>query len=298
MRQTLGSSAMSRGLSARSRRLATFLVTLFAMGACNERRSSEAAVERPQGKPDPSARPEHEEPLAAQARAELEAAGLVVIVGGRFRMGSDEGGADERPVHEVSVPTFALDRTEVTVEAYEACVKAGACTVAGAARPTTSCNAGQRDRKRHPINCVDWNQASAYCASAGKRLPTEEEWEYASRGADGRTFPWGNAPPSAQVCWNGEGRAERTTTCEVGAFPSGASPFGVLDMAGNVWEWTSSAYSEQYGNPPIDDRHVYRGGSFYFDVPSGLRASARSAGAPSVKSYVLGFRCARSLGGG
>ena len=129
-----------------------------------------------------------------------------------------------------------MDRTEVTTAAYAACVSAGKCTRAHTGSVLASCNAGVAGREQHPINCVDWNQADAYCQAQGLRLPTEEEWEYAATGGDGRTFSWGNEWPSNQLCWNryGDGRTYPNSTCAVGSYPNGRSPFGVDDMSGNV----------------------------------------------------------------
>ncbi len=209
---------------------------------------------------------------------------LVAIPGGKFRMGSDEGGADERPMRDVSIVGFGLDRTEVTVDAYAACVNAGACTT-----PSTggACNWGQNGKGKHPINCVDWSRATAYCAWVGKRLPTEEEWEYAARGTDGRIYPWGNEEPASQLCW------KRTGTCAVGSFPAGASPFGLLDMAGNVWEWTSSGYSADYDKERLTDAFIDRGGSWYSDFSTYVRGAYRSKAGPMFHGNNVGFRCAR-----
>jgi formylglycine-generating enzyme required for sulfatase activity len=118
----------------------------------------------------------------------------------------------------LELPALCMDRTEVTVSAYAACVASGKCTPAYKGGP---CNAGVAGRESHPINCVYWNQADAYCKAQGLRLPTEEEWEYAATGGDGRTYPWGEAAPSNQLCWGGEGndlgKGNRRSTCAVGS---------------------------------------------------------------------------------
>jgi len=119
--------------------------------------------------------------------------GMALVPGGTYRMGSEAGDSDEQPVHEVEVARFCLDLTEVTVSDYAGCVSSGKCMPANTGG---SCNAGVAGRENHPINCVDWNQADAYCQAQGLRLPTEEEWEYAAKGGDeDRRYPWGAAPP-------------------------------------------------------------------------------------------------------
>ncbi len=216
------------------------------------------------------------------------------IPAGTLQMGSEDGDADEKPVHEVKVAAFQLDETEVTVKAYEACVTAQKC-----APPNKGgdCNWGKADRADHPVNCVDFEQATAYCASVEKRLPTEEEWEYAARGSDGRKFPWKGGDPANQLCWNGEGnemgKGKHPSTCPVGSYPAGASPFGILDMAGNVWEWTSAPYCP-YDKPDCGDaRKVIRGGAWNNLVPSFVRAQDRTKEAATTRNDNVGFRCAK-----
>jgi formylglycine-generating enzyme required for sulfatase activity len=214
-----------------------------------------------------------------------ESGAMVSVPAGSFMMGSNDGEACEKPVHRVSVVGFAMDVTEVTTAAYTACVRAGRCS---AANTGESCNYGHSDKNNHPINCVDWDQATAYCGSVGKRLPTEEEWEYAARGTDGRKYPWGNEEPGTRACWN-EGWAG--STCSVGSYASGV--FGLKDMAGNVWEWTASGYSSDYSNSRASAARVVRGGRWYDTVASLLRSSGRSRNAPSDRYDIIGFRCAR-----
>jgi formylglycine-generating enzyme required for sulfatase activity len=210
-------------------------------------------------------------------------AGMCAIPGGTFAMGSTlANDPSEQPVHMVTVAAFELDEFEVTVSAYAACVTAGGCTPAAT---TAFCNAGVSGKSNHPINCVTWSQASAYCTWIGKRLVTEEEWEYAARGTDGREYPWGNAAPGNQTCWN------KSDSCAVGSFPTGKSPFGPQDMAGNVYEWTASLYSEDYSKPRTGTRYVFRGGSWHpaFTV----RSANRKAGDTMAQGGVIGFRCGR-----
>lgn len=226
-------------------------------------------------------------PVASQSS--VNTGDMVRIPRGTFMMGSDDGADDEKPVHRVIVASFEMDRTEVTVAAYQACVDTGTCEVASAGY---LCNAGKADRANHPINCVDWNQARTFCAWAGKRLPTEEEWEYTARGTDGRNFPWGSRPePSDQLCWNRW--TSKEGTCPVGSFPSGASPFGIQDMAGNVREWTSSRYSENYQEARPRYGFVPRGGSWDDSDADLVRSAIRIWDGPSYRDGNLGLRCAR-----
>ena len=174
----------------------------------------------------------------------------------------------------------------MTTEAYAACVLSNKCTTTNT---SGSCNAGVAGRENHPINCVDWNQATAYCAAQGLRLPTEEEWEYAARGTDGRLFPWGNTAPTNQLCWDGAGNdlgeGNRKNTCAVSSYSSGNSPFGLADMSGNVWEWTSSTFGGGAAR-------VYRGGGWNDYDPSYVRSANRHVYEPTARHVDLGLRCA------
>jgi len=242
------------------------------------------------------------------------------------------GEPDEQPVHEVTLSAYCIDRTEVTVKAHASCVDAGVCTVAPGTvnwrgyspgyvkRYSRFCN--REDRPDHPINCIDWDQAVAYCKWTGGRLPTEAEWEYAARGTDGRLYPWGNEAPTATklnacgaecaavVNRDLGGRLNLAkfdvsdgyeTTAPVGSFPDGASPFGVLDMAGNVWEWTADWFGPYSGvaatNPQsvkTSTVRVQRGGGWNIGFAADyLRAAYRMGGEPSDRLVYVGFRCAR-----
>jgi formylglycine-generating enzyme required for sulfatase activity len=214
---------------------------------------------------------------------------MVRIPAGTFHMGSNEGRANEQPVHRVTLPAFEMDVTEVTVRQYALCVDAGQCTRPDQRDFATWGSPGKDD---HPVNYVDWNQATAFCRWAGKRLPTEEEWEYAARGTASGTYPWGNDPPGAQLCWN---RGEsQTGTCTVGSYPSGASPFGVLDMAGNVGEWTSTQYCDSYAaTRSCTESLVSRGDSWFYGTASSVRSSARNRLVAEDRLSDVGFRCAR-----
>lgn len=235
---------------------------------------------------------------------------MVSVPAGTYRMGVDQGARDERPAHEVTVAAFQVDLTEVTVSAYALCVKATKCSPPA---KHENCTWGRADREDHPINCVDWHQATAYCAWAGKRLPTEEEWEYAARGADERRYPWGNDLPTARLLNVCDGDCRRLATkahgqdphvmheesdgwgatAPVGSYPAGKSPFGVLDLAGNVWEWTASAYCP-YATPGCaSTRRVSRGGGWTNAYRANVESTSRSPDEPTSWSEGLGFRCAR-----
>ncbi len=193
----------------------------------------------------------------------------------------------------VTVHSFCIDATEVTVSAYTECAGTGQCSAEHLREwsadgtnfsPDPACNYGMSNRGRHPINCVDWGQSATYCHAKGKRLPTEEEWEWAARGGvEGRKYPWGDAEPEVQTCWSGV--TKRTGTCPVGSFPEGDAPGQIHDLAGNVWEWTVSSFDA--------GARVCRGGSWSDDVTSNLRADLRDSNAPSNRLADLGFRCAR-----
>ena len=147
----------------------------------------------------------------------------------------------------------------------------------------------------HPIDQVDWYQAERYCEALDKRLPSEVEWEYAAQGGKDaasrpRGFPWGDAAPTDQVCWAPVGKARPTgweQTCPVGSYPAGDGVKGLHDLAGNVWEWTSSRDGAA---------RVIRGGSWRPDDAAALRAANRAKSAPSEHNDHTGFRCARSPG--
>jgi formylglycine-generating enzyme required for sulfatase activity len=245
---------------------------------------------------------------------------MVEIPGGIFDMGSEDGdaNANEKPIHKVTVRSFRLDRTEVTVASYATCVAAGKCSEPEAYADQRGdfhacCNWRHPDKRLdHPVNCVDFGQASAYCAWQGKRLPSEEEWEFAARGGgEGRKYPWGNeAPTSARLnACGGECPANLVAkrffavapmypendgwpeTAPVGRFAAGASKHGAVDLAGNVWEWTSTFYAS-YDGKTRDEKRVLRGGSWGGGDPRTERTTNRFRLAPESRAQFLGFRCA------
>jgi eukaryotic-like serine/threonine-protein kinase len=199
---------------------------------------------------------------------------------------------NETPPATVVLPAFAIDRTEVTRAAYAACVAAGACSPIQVAtcvffRDGQRELGGELDDARRtdaaPVVCASWSQAAEHCAWAGKRLPTAHEWEKAARGRDGRRFPWGEAWDPLAANWSEDGELDgHVTTAPVGSFPRGASPYGALDMAGNVWEWVAD---REAGQPLMV-------GGGYAALPIALRTTKRVPRPPQGHEN-LGFRCAR-----
>jgi formylglycine-generating enzyme required for sulfatase activity len=207
------------------------------------------------------------------------AAGQRALGGGRFTLA--DGSAT------VEVEPFCLDAIEVTADAYAACVRAGAC-VAERLACSNAATFGAKGKGSHPINCVSWVEADAFCRWQGQRLPTEGEWEWAARG-QGRAnqYPWGDAAPGKRACWDGEGNAlgkgGRQGTCPVASHPDGDSPDGFHDLGGNVREWTASG----------DERErVVRGGSWGDSIDWFLSAGFRGLNHPSERFELTGFRCA------
>ncbi len=275
---------------------------------------------------------------SAAAPAGTCPATMAQIPGGPMFMGARDlvPYADALPPHRVQVSAFCIDRTEVTTADYQACVDKGICERAldhvswpdlkDAQKKKYSgfCNASKADRGKHPINCVAWAMADNYCKQMGHRLPTEAEWEYAARGSSQRKYPWGDDPPSAKflnacgkecAAWKRTQKdPDRTMfdeddgflgTAPVGSFPAGASAHGVLDLAGNVWEWTADWY-EPYSetdsnNPPSDpkgaargEKRVLRGGDYLGSEPDWSRPSYRWKTVPDTYNHAIGFRCAKT----
>jgi formylglycine-generating enzyme required for sulfatase activity len=222
--------------------------------------------------------------------------GMVYVPGGTFDMGPPQSVTLGKAPQRVTVAAYFLDRTEVTVEAYLACVKAKGCAPS---EHQSGCNAtAKKPRLQHPMNCISKGQAEQYCLAQGKRLPSAAEWEFAARGTDGRSYPWGNEAAGDQVCWQARAGGLNEETCPVGSFPAGASPFGALDMAGNVAEWTSTEVTES----AAPGGFFTRGGSYRFD-PIDLadveRLHIRTDESEPFAGYnaipTIGVRCAKNL---
>ncbi len=226
---------------------------------------------------------------------------LVFVPAGEFTMGSDTGESDEQPTHSVNLDAFWIDQTEVTNAMYAQCVEDGDCSPPASVKSYTHDSYyGNLEFDDYPVIYVDWNRANAYCSWAGRRLPTEAEWEKAARGEDGRTYPWGEEISCAYANYYDGSKFCVGDTAPVGSYPDGASIYGALDMAGNVWEWVSSLY-QGYPYSATDGREdlsasgsrVLRGGSWY-GLDNSVRSAFRYRYDPSYVSNNLGFRCSLS----
>lgn len=250
------------------------------------------------------------QPKTAYATDERD---MVHITGGTFTMGSDAGNADERPVHRVSLSPFLIDRIAVTNAEFAAFLNAmeGPANPRGQnlfdwddgdARIHKSGELYRADKgfENHPVIEASWHGGRDYCRWRGKRLPTEVEWERAARGVKGRTYPWGNQPPDHTRARYGSGWRE---TVAVGSPSRGATPEGVMNLAGNVHEWVSSLYwpypyraDDGREHPDATGERVTRGGAADTDADT-LRATWRGADVsrnPRAGHHNIGFRCAKA----
>jgi formylglycine-generating enzyme required for sulfatase activity len=245
---------------------------------------------------------------------------MVLIPAGSFTMGSEDGDSDEKPLHTVTLGAFYIDEYEVTFDLYDRF-----CEATGRDKPA-DCGWSRGTR---PVINVSWDDAVAYATHYGKRLPTEAEWEYAARGTDGRTYPWGNAWDGRLLNFadarkdglRGSGLDENDRkvdwkirwadtkvddgfpyTAPVGSFDGGRSPFGCWDMAGNVWEWCADWYGRYPAGPSRDPNgpatgkaRVLRGGS-WVNFAKWCRSANRNRKPPATRTNYYGFRCAKSAG--
>lgn len=202
---------------------------------------------------------------------------------------------DEEPVHTVYLDGFWIYKTEVTNAMYEKCVNSGNCTAPRRSRSATRDSYyGNSEFDDFPVVYVDWYEAQEYCQWAGGRLPTEAEWEKAARGTDAYTYPWGNSAPNDLLA---NYRSDPGDTVAVDSYPDGASPYGALNMAGNVYEWTadwygpySSEYQSNPAGPVTGTQKVIRGGSWYY-IEAWIRTTKRNYQSPEDDFYNVGFRC-------
>ncbi len=264
--------------------------------------------------------------------------GMVLIPAGQFFMGSDvkDAAANQKPSHNVTLSGFCMDLYEVTANQYRDCTGIGKCrrstpevewpNITPSDKKTYSalCTIADPDKSDHPANCVNWEMANTYCKNNDRRLPTEAEWEYATRGPDGRVYPWGDEAPTAKhlnACgtecldWAKQNKVQQqyqgalyqaddgfATTAPVGKFPAGRSRFGPFDVVGNVWEWVADwEGTYQAGDqtnpqgPDTGKKRIIRGGAWNGSFPEWLHPAFRYAQDPTSQSHGVGFRCARSL---
>jgi formylglycine-generating enzyme required for sulfatase activity len=237
---------------------------------------------------EPTETPVPVTPTPTSAPSDTEE-GMIYIEGGEFIMGSDDDEPDETPQRNAYVDSFNIDKYPVTNAEYKEFVDDS-----GHPAPRNWKDGIPEGKENHPVTWVTWEDANAYAEWAGKRLPTEAEWERAARGVDGITWPWGSSF-DADMCNSSESDLKETTP--VDAYPDGASPDGAVDMAGNVWEWTDTWYDAYPASTHRSDRYgekykVIRGGS-WFDNQSLVRCSARNKGEPTFMFSTIGFRCAK-----
>jgi formylglycine-generating enzyme required for sulfatase activity len=239
--------------------------------------------------------------------SEKDGAEMIFIPAGKFRMGTNGGYADEKPEHEVFTEGFYIYKHEVTVGQYKKFLEDPAGRGHEPDPPyqryMPSDYFTNPRYENYPVTNVSFEDAMAYCRWAGTRLPTEAEWEKAARGTEGLTYPWGAAWDEKKANWDDESLGFRGDgfrfTAPVGSFPAGASPYGLLDMAGNVWEWVDSWYQPYPGNQTRDSDYgrtykVVRGGS-WLRYPTGLITTARDTCAPALRYDSIGFRCVADL---
>ncbi|NPV87331.1 MAG: SUMF1/EgtB/PvdO family nonheme iron enzyme [Anaerolineae bacterium] len=272
--------------------------------------------------PTPTAEPT-EPPPGATRTSPKDGMVQVYVPAGEFIMGSndpdakqtEEGGRayPEIPQFTYSLPGFWIDKYEVSNAQFAKCVADGVCDPPNYTRSyTREWYYGNPEFDNYPVLYVTWFTARKYCEWAGRRLPTEAEWEKAARGTDGRRYPWGNEPPTGELVNFCDINCPKThanpnyddgypETAPVDAFPKGASPYGALNMSGNVWEWTSTLvrpypYDPNDGRENMDemsDEHIWRGGPWSNGI-WWIRASIRYRSVPVYWYGNLGFRCASS----
>ena len=242
--------------------------------------------------------------FAEHPPVERDPAPMIKIPAGTFIMGSEgeSGRPDERPKRKIFLDGFMIDTFEVTNAQYLAFIAA-----TGHKEPYNVYGEGSlfnvKGIEDKPVVQVTWHDAADYCQWAGKRLPTEAEWEKAAKGPDTRDYPWGNEAPSSEHANFDREWVEGETLMPVGSYPGGASPYGVFNLSGNAREWVQDWYAENYyalmpdRNPKGPESgllKVIRGGSWHSFEPD-LRTAARGKGGFALKTHGTGFRCARDL---
>ncbi len=250
-------------------------------------------VLRPQSQAHPT--------LTATSQVAIIPASQTLVPAGDFLMGSSDFG-NEKPQHTVYLDAFWIDKREVSNGLYQQCVAAGSCSP-----PSKNMSLkrlayyGVAQYNNYPVIYISWQDARSYCAWAGQRLPSEAEWEKAARGTDGRLYPWGNTPPTRALA-NFDDKNGPSDTMPIDSFADAASPYGAINMAGNVWEWVADWYQVDFYSsqtawrnpqgPSSGTKRVIRGGSLY-NLALNLRSFSRLEYDPALKSDAVGFRCAR-----
>lgn len=248
------------------------------------------------------------QPLVAETVKGKDGAPMVLIPAGQFTMGSNDGQSAERPEHSVTLDSYFIDQYEVSLQLYGTFLQEAKHDAPSTWDDEAALTVGDR-----PAVGMGWADAAAYCAWAGKRLPTEAEWEKAARGTDGRRYPWGHMQPFVDIANYNRGVwvSEAVTLAGVaggvegmsvrhGLKEGGKSPYGLHHMAGNAAEWVADWYGREYYSkspeknptgPVSGEKRVLRGGS-WADLPVALRVSARMSAEPDFQDRTIGFRCA------
>ena len=287
-------------------------LTTFALLICLQGCNSSNNEEKPTPPITPTPPVAPAPPVVPAPPEKVDDTEIVNIPAGEFTMGcnADDYSSCElnKPARKVYLDAYSIDKYKVTYRRYQECIDAGTCTALFAGG---GCNANMEWNSDHPVNCVDYNQASTFCEFEAKRLPTEAEWEKAARGTDGRKYPWGNDAPSCALAVinkktdgniMGPGCGAGTTQ-PIATKPKGASPYGVMGMAGNLFEWTSDWFSdgdfaqsstENPTGPKTGEHKVLRGSSWLMRTDDGIASVVRSGYSPLGQGYVVGFRCASS----
>ena len=230
----------------------------------------------------------------ARLQEQLTDQEMVPIPAGEFRMGDDEGGTEEYPMHTVLLNAFMIDKFPVTNSQYKMFVD----ITGHRAPPHWTGGTHTISEAEHPVVNVSWHDAQAYAKWVNKRLPTEAEWEKAARGTKGQTYPWGDAFRKDNTNCNNE----YDGLTAVKQFPGGGSPYGVMDVCGNACEWVEDWYFDDYyksspiDNPPGPDGGQYRviRGGFFGENKAGVRCAARHYSPPGAMQEHVGFRCAKT----
>ena len=296
----VGSGRQSAGRGVTARSVQDYIE---GFGIMSQDRTSAASMAT-ESSPPPAATAKPESRHMTQDReiTGKDGAPMVLVPAGEFWMGSDnEHSSDDwHPRHQVSLDAFYMDKFEVTVARYAEFV--------GSTNRSEPKYWDQVDSRKHgtlPVVGVDWHDAEAYCQWAGRRLPTEAEWEKAARGTDERIFPWGHEQPTERLANSGKRRLwakiYEDYLAPVDSYDAGKSPYGLHHMAGNVWEWTADLYDENYYSksparnpkgPSSGEDRVFRGGSLG-SAPFNVRSYFRTRHSPTTRIFDIGFRCAQ-----